>query len=130
MHPIISFSIIFLRHFQILNNYEKVFLFCLIVLSTSFIAKAQCFLEPNSDGDTIAYTITDSINHYVEVSPYKGEGSVYQNRHTHYNYNYSLYKDTLTIPPYVIHDGIEYTVKSIGYRAFFNCTYDAWSSLL
>jgi hypothetical protein len=104
---------------------KKFFLFCLIVLSTSFVAKAQDFLEPNSDGDTIAYTITDSINHYVEVSPYIGEGSVYQNRHTHYSYYYSLYKDTLTIPPYVIHDGIEYTVKSIGYRAFFNCTYDA-----
>jgi hypothetical protein len=71
LHPIISFSIIFLRHFQILNNYEKVF-FCLIVLSTSFIAKAQCFLEPNSNGDTIAYKIKDSINHYVTVVQYLG----------------------------------------------------------
>lgn len=95
-------------------------------LSTSFIAKAQSFLEPNSEGDTIVYIITDSINHYVGVGRYKGRES--HERESPYDYNwtytYCLYKDTLTIPPFVMHNGIEYTVKSIEYRAFFNCTFE------
>jgi hypothetical protein len=95
---------------------KKFFLFCLIVLSTSFIAKAQCFLEPNSNGDTIAYKIKDSINHYVTVVQYLGP----YNSLSHSPF-YLKYKDSLNIPQTVIHNGIEYTVKSIGEKAFSYC---------
>ncbi len=111
---------------------KKFFLFCLIVLSTSFVAKAQCFLEPNSDGDTIAYKIKDSINHYVAVVQYLGPYNSLS--HTPF---YFKYKDSLNIPQTVIHNGIEYTVKTIGEKAFSCCDVKysinsdkAWDSLL
>lgn len=83
---------------------KKLFiLFILILTSISFSAKAYDFFAINNDGDTIYYNITSTSYPYtVEVTT-------------------AFYVDSIDIPSSVINNSINYSVTSIGDRAFYVC---------
>jgi len=88
----------------------------LLCISTN-TAKAYDFSAVNSDGDTLYYNITDSINHTVFLT-YKN--CIYGTYIT-YNSDYSI-SGMLTIPSSVTHSGITYNIIGIGEYAFHGCT--------
>lgn len=93
---------------------KKSFLFALLFFALINSAWAFDFYAVCSTGQTLYYNITDANNHYVEVT-YPTIGS----------YPYQGYQEptgAVIIPSSVTYSSINYTVTSIGEKAFFNCT--------
>ncbi len=92
---------------------KKVFLFVLLFVALIRSAWAFDFYAVCSTGQTIYYNITDASNHYVETT-YPGS-----------NYlpwvGYTKPTGSMTIPSSVSHDGVSYSVKSIGSNCFVEC---------
>lgn len=93
---------------------KKGFLFALLFVALINSAWAFDFYAVCSTGQTLYYTITDASNHYVET--------------THPGSNYSPWvgytkpTGSMTIPSSVSHNGVSYSVKSIGSNCFIECT--------
>ena len=91
----------------------------MMLLVTSLSANAYSF-----EVDGIYYNITDSKNKTCGVAPKNGEdllgpdGSLMEKA----PYNKDAYSGIVKIPEKVMYQTQEYTVKSIDYRAFINCS--------
>lgn len=90
---------------------KKTFMTIVIVIAMAVTAHGQTH-EYDFQSGGVFYTITDSTNQEVEVSPYPQSLSLY----------HPFYLDTahMVIPATVTHNGITYTVTAIGAKAFFN----------
>lgn len=88
---------------------QKLLLILSLVLGLGLSAYAYDF-SYTYQGKTLFYTITDSYNHYVEVT-----------NPTNGNY-YSYVSGVVTIPDSVENNGTMYVVTSIGYSAFYGCS--------
>ncbi|MCR5659729.1 MAG: leucine-rich repeat protein [Bacteroidales bacterium] len=68
-----------------------------------------------STGQTLYYNITDTINHYVEITyPGSSSSGMWE--------GYTRPSGNITLPSSVDYNGIAYAVKSIGDFAFSNCS--------
>ena len=77
-------------------------------------AFAYDFSATCSTGQTLYYNIIDATNHYVEITC-PGED---------YDDPWNGFEEptgNITLPPTVSYNGISYSVKKIGYCAFYNC---------
>jgi hypothetical protein len=92
---------------------KTIFILFAIIIGFSFNTKAHDFSVVNSDGDTIYYNITSSIQPYKVAVTYKGS-------------SYSSYLDEyigdITIPDSVLFNNIYYKVTVISQSAFSSCT--------
>lgn len=88
---------------------KKTFMTIVIVIAMAVTAQGQTH-EYDFQSGGVYYTITDSVNQEVEVSPYP-KSLPYPN----------CYMDTahMVIPATVTHNGITYTVTAIGAKAFY-----------
>ena len=91
---------------------KKGFLFALLFVALVNSVLAFDFYAVCSTGQTLYYNITDANNHYVEVTypgvtPWTG---------------YTKPTGSLAIPSSVSHNGVSYSVKSIGSNCFIQCT--------
>lgn len=91
---------------------KKSFLFALLFVALVNSVWAFDFYAVCSTGQTLYYNITDANNHYVEVTypgvtPWTG---------------YTKPTGSLAIPSSASHNGVSYSVKSIGSNCFIQCT--------
>lgn len=93
---------------------KKGFLFVLLFVALIDSALASDFSAVCSTGQTLYYNITDASNHYVEVT----HPGAYYAPWT----GYTKPTGSMTIPSSVSHNGVSYSVKSIGSNCFIECT--------
>jgi hypothetical protein len=94
------------QYLKIINKIFSVLLFAMFLFGVN-IVKAYDFSAVNQ-GKTIYYNITSSsCPATVEV--------------TYATISYNSYSGIVVIPPYVVNNGIAYTVTSIGQNAFYGC---------
>lgn len=95
----------------------KKVLLIMALFAISFAGKAQQhydFSAVNETGLSLYYKITSDANRTVEV--------VYPHVEGNYWGGYTKPTGSLIIPSSVTHDGVDYTVVSIGEFAFYECT--------
>ena len=95
----------------------KKVLLIMVLFAISFAGKAQQhydFSAVNETGLSLYYKITSDANRTVEV--------VYPHVEGNYWGGYTKPTGSLIIPSSVTHDGVDYTVVSIGEFAFYECT--------
>ena len=96
---------------RIRKSYFLMFLALILGRGTAFAAD---FSAVCPTGQTLYYNIIDAINHYVAIT-YPGASSSPWN-------GYAKPTGNITLPSTVTYNGVTYSVKAIGNRAFDECT--------
>lgn len=94
---------------------SRVAIVLLLMTMMGVEAKAFDFGTRLNNGDSLFFNVTDVVNHYVSVVPPRTGG-------TNHYYGHRQPSGTVVIPAKVNWKGQEYTVTSIGDRAFSGCT--------
>ena len=92
---------------------KLLFLFTLSLCSIGVWAQLPYDFYKTSSGQTLFYKVTDEITHTVEVVPPSNSINSWS--------GYSKPTGPLTIPSTVSYNGNDYSVTSIGDRAFYQC---------
>ena len=103
---------------------KKLFLLVAALVAMGQSAVAYDFSAVAPSGQTLFYTIIDSINHYVKLT-YPNASIDENTAHDHSIlelwYPYPIPAGSLIIPDTVSYEGIVYTVKAVGNDVFKNC---------